>query len=46
MDRLNLPDTATFKTAEVYLPDTYLYYKPEDKAALIINPDKSIYYNN
>ena len=46
MDRLNLPDTATFKTAEVYLPDTYLYYKPEDKSALIINPDKSIYYNN
>lgn len=46
MDRLNLPDTATLKTAEVYLPDTYLYYKPEDKAALIINPDKSIYYNN
>lgn len=46
MDSLGLPDTTIFKTAEVYLPDTYLYYKPEDKAALIINPDKSIYYNN
>lgn len=46
IDRLGLNNTFTFKTAEVYLPDTYLYYKPEDKAALIINPDKSIYYNN
>ena len=46
IDRLDLNNTFTFKTAEVYLPDTYLYYKPEDKAALIINPDKSIYYNN
>lgn len=46
VDRLGLNNTFTFKTAEVYLPDTYLYYKPEDKAALIINPDKSIYYNN
>lgn len=46
MDRLGLGNTTNFKTAEVYLPDTYLYYKPEDKAALIINPDKSIYYNN
>ena len=46
MDTLGLPNTTIFKTAEVYLPDTYLYYKPEDKAALIINPDKSIYYNN
>lgn len=44
--RLGLNTTYTFKTAEVHLPDTYLYYKPEDKAALIINPDKSIYYNN
>lgn len=44
--RLGLNNTYTFKTPEVYLPDTYLYYKPEDKAALIINPDKSIYYNN
>lgn len=46
IDRLDLPDQYIFKTAEVYLPDTYFYYKPEDKAALIINPDKSIYYNN
>ena len=46
MDRLGLSSTTNFKTAMVYLPDTYLYYKPEDKAALIINPDKSIYYNN
>lgn len=46
VDRLGLNNTFTFKTAEVYLPDTYLYYKPEDKAALVINPDKSIYYNN
>lgn len=46
MDRLGLADNITFRTAEVYLPDTYLYYKPEDKNALIINPDKSIYYNN
>lgn len=46
IDRLGLPSTYIFRTAEVYLPDTYLYYKPEDKAALIINPDKSIYYNN
>ena len=46
VDRLGLNNTFTFKTAEIYLPDTYLYYKPEDKAALIINPDKSIYYNN
>ena len=46
IDRLGLASQYTFKTAEVYLPDTYLYYKPEDKAALIINPDKSIYYNN
>lgn len=46
MDRLGLGSNVTFRTAEVYLPDTYLYYKPEDKAALIINPDKSIYYNN
>lgn len=46
MDDLDLARNTTFRTAEVYLPDTYLYYKPEDKAALIINPDKSIYYNN
>lgn len=46
LDRLGLASTTNFRTAEVYLPDTYLYYKPEDKAALIINPDKSIYYNN
>ena len=46
MDRLGLSSTTNFKTAMVYLPDTYLYYKPEDKEALIINPDKSIYYNN
>ena len=46
MERLGLSSTTNFKTANVYLPDTYLYYKPEDKAALIINPDKSIYYNN
>ena len=46
MDRLGLSSTTNFKTAMVYLPDTYLYYKPEDKAALIINPDESIYYNN
>ena len=46
MDRLGLSSTTNFKTAMVYLPDTYLYYKPEDKAALIVNPDKSIYYNN
>ena len=46
MDRLGLSSVYTFKTAMVYLPDTYLYYKPEDKEALIINPDKSIYYNN
>lgn len=46
MDTLDYPTTTIFKTADVYLPDTYLYYKPEDKAALIINPDKSIYYNN
>ena len=46
INRLNLPSTDTLRTAEIHLPDTYLYYKPEDKAALIINPDKSIYYNN
>lgn len=46
MGNLGLGNNATFRTAEIYLPDTYLYYKPEDKAALIINPDKSIYYNN
>ena len=46
MDRLGLGSNITFRTAEVYLPDTYLYYKPEDKAELIINRDKSIYYNN
>lgn len=46
INNLGLPNTTTFRTAEVYLPDTYLYYKPEDKAALIINPKKSIYYNN
>lgn len=46
IDRLDFPSSFSFRTAEVYLPDTYLYYKPEDKAALIINPDKSIYYNN
>lgn len=46
IERLGLGSNVTFRTAEVYLPDTYLYYKPEDKAALIINPDKSIYYNN
>ena len=46
INRLNLPSSDTLRTAEVHLPDTYLYYKPEDKAALIINPDKSIYYNN
>lgn len=46
INRLNLPSDTILKTAEVHLPDTYLYYKPEDKAALIINPDKSIYYNN
>lgn len=46
IDRLGLDNTYSFRTAEVYLPDTYLYYKPEDKDALIINPDKSIYYNN
>ena len=46
IDRLGLASTTNFRTAEIYLPDTYLYYKPEDKAALIINPDKSIYYNN
>lgn len=46
IDRLGFPSSFSFRTAEVYLPDTYLYYKPEDKAALIINPDKSIYYNN
>lgn len=46
IDNLDLASSYTFRTTEVYLPDTYLYYKPEDKAALIINPDKSIYYNN
>ena len=46
MDNLSLSSNTTFRTADVYLPDTYIYYKPEDKAALIINPDKSIYYNN
>ena len=46
LDNLGLASNYTFRTAEVHLPDTYLYYKPEDKAALIINPDKSIYYNN
>lgn len=46
IDRLDFPSSFSFRTAEVYLLDTYLYYKPEDKAALIINPDKSIYYNN
>lgn len=46
IDRLGLPDSTIIRIADVYLPDTYLYYKPEDKDALIINPDKSIYYNN
>lgn len=46
IDRGGLNSGYTFKTAEVYLPDTYLYYKPEDKAALIINPDKSSNYND
>lgn len=46
INRLNLPSDTILRTAEIHLPDTYLYYKPEDKAALIINPDKSIYYNN
>ena len=46
INKLSLPSGTTFRTPEVYLPDTYLYYKPEDKAALIVNPDKSIYYNN
>lgn len=46
IDNLGLTSSTVIRTAEVYLPDTYLYYKPEDKAALIINPDKSIYYNN
>lgn len=46
IDRLGFGSQYTFRTAEVHLPDTYLYYKPEDKEALIINPDKSIYYNN
>lgn len=46
LDNLGVDSSYTFRTTEVYLPDTYLYYKPADKAALIINPDKSIYYNN
>lgn len=46
INNLGLTSSTVIRTAEVYLPDTYLYYKPEDKAALIINPDKSIYYNN
>ena len=46
LDNLGVDSSYTFRTTEVYLPDTYLYYKPEDKDALIINPDKSIYYNN
>lgn len=46
IDNLGLPSSTIIRTAEVHLLDTYLYYKPEDKAALIINPDKSIYYNN
>lgn len=46
IDNLGLASSTMIRTAEVHLPDTYLYYKPEDKAALIINPDKSIYYNN
>lgn len=46
INNLDLASNTTFRTAEVYLPDTYLYYKPEDKAALIINPDKSSNYND